>query len=189
MKFILTTLISLSLTLGFSQNTAPPATSAASIGADSCDLELGPEVFVCLGAVIHLNPHPLPGTYTWSGPPGLSCTDCPSPVLSNPTLGTHRYIATLTRPECVSRDTLIIVVLNGQQPVYNIAADTAICRGQTVRLGGDPMPSTVYTWSSRPPEFASSAANPSVSPFVTTTYLLAVSSSTCVVPAFDSVQV
>lgn len=187
MKFILTVLITLVACLASAQKLTfftPPSS------VDSCDLNLGPDVFVCQGATVPLNPNPLPGQYEWTGSPGLSCTDCPSPVMNNPGIGFYIFIATLTRPECVSKDTINVVVLNGQQPKLNIANDTAICLGQSVKIGGAALPNTIYTWSSNPPEFNSSAANPTVAPTQSTTYILtAATPATCPVPARDSVRV
>lgn len=186
MKFILTVLITLAACLASAQKLTffTPASSV-----DSCDLNLGPDVFVCQGANIPLNPNPLPGQYEWAGAGGLSCTDCPSPVLTSPGIGFYIFVATLTRPECVSKDTINVVVLNGQQTKFNIANDTSICLGQSVKIGGNALPGTFYTWASNPPEFNSSSANPTVSPSQTTTYILTAASGTCAVPARDSVRV
>lgn len=189
MKFILTVLITLVATLASAQKLTFFAPTAASPAADSCDLNLAPSVVVCFGANVPLNPNPLPGTYEWTGSSGLSCTDCPSPVLTNPPTGFYIFIATLTRPECVSKDTISVVVLGGQHPKYNIANDTAICLGQSVQIGGAALPGTIYKWSSRPPEFNSSVANPTVAPTQTTTYTLESATANCNVPARDSVKV
>jgi gliding motility-associated-like protein len=189
MKFILTVLITLVAWLASAQKLTFETPSATSPLADSCDLHLGPNVSVCLGVNVPLNPNPLPGNYEWTGSGGLSCTDCPSPVLTNPVTGFYIFIATLTRPECVSKDTITVLVLGGQQTKYNIANDTAICLGQSVQIGGASLPATFYSWASNPPEFASSVANPSVAPTQTTTYILTAASGSCPVPARDSVKV
>jgi len=153
------------------------------------DLNLGIDVLICTGVSVTLNPNPLPGQYEWIGAAGLSCTDCPSPVLTNPGPGFYTFIAFLTTPGCVVSDTISVIVLSGLQTNYNIASDTTICLGQSVNIGGNPVAGTFYNWSSNPPEFNSSAANPLVSPLQTTTYILAAASGSCPVSAMDSLTV
>ena len=156
----------------------------------TANLNLGPDALICSGAAITLNANPITGQYAWTGSAGLSCTDCPSPVLTFPSAGTYEYIGTLTTPGCISVDTIVFSVFPGQQPKFTIADNDTICLGQSVNLGGDPMANTFYIWSSNPSGFNSTVANPSVAPLQTTTYYLSVlsfSASSCPVPTQDSV--
>jgi len=143
-----------------------------SVKVKTIELELGPDITVCNNATFTLNENGYQDAdYIWAGPPGLSCYDCPSPEVSGLTTGVYIYIATLTTPICNSTDTIIITVVPGQHPQYNIANDTTICKGQTIYLGGAISP-TVGLWSSVP-----SSTIPSsflVTPMVTTKYTIVV---------------
>jgi len=152
------------------------------------ELSLGPDVTVCNGASFTLNPNPYPeATYSWSGSPGLSCTDCPSPQVEGLTTGTYTFIGVLSTPQCVKTDSIIVNVISGQQPQYNIANDQIICAGTTVDLGGAAVPGSFYIWSSVPDGLQDETANPSVTPTETTTYYLEVANGTCAVTALDSI--
>ncbi|MBK9337654.1 MAG: gliding motility-associated C-terminal domain-containing protein [Lewinellaceae bacterium] len=155
----------------------------------ACDLNLGPDVLVCNNAQFTLNPNPIPGAYLWSGSTGLSCLDCPSPDVSGLVTGVYTYIATVTTPDCTGADTLIVTVINGQAPQYEISEDRVVCAGDTVQLGGAPVPGTFYNWFSAPAGFGSFMANPSTVPPAPTTYYLSVSASSCPVPLLDSVKI
>lgn len=160
------------------------------IYAQTCEVNLGPDVTVCNNPNFTLNPNAdTAGTYSWTGSVGLSCYDCPSPTVSGLTTGTYTYIATHTTPQCSDKDTIKITVIAGQQPQYNIADDKEICTGQTVFIGGIPFPNTFYQWTSQPPGFNASGANPSVSPTVSTTYFLVAFNASCPLVSIDSVKV
>jgi hypothetical protein len=57
-------------------------------------------------------------------------------------------------------------------PLPNAIAgtDRAICLNSTTQIGAMAVPGSIYQWSSVPPGFTSAAANPFVSPLITTTY-------------------
>lgn len=154
------------------------------------DINLGPDVTVCNGAVFTLNPHPYDDVlYTWIGGPGLSCYNCPSPEVSGLTTGVYSYIALLTGPGCIALDTVQITVINGIAPQYEIADDQDICIGESVNLGGNTQAGTAYEWTSPSNGLFSTQANPSVTPSSTTTYYLSASSASCPVNTLDSVQI
>ncbi|MBK6930695.1 MAG: hypothetical protein IPH12_07395 [Saprospirales bacterium] len=146
---------------------------------------------VCTNAQFTLNPLPLPnGNYTWTGSPGLSCYDCPSPKVSGLGPGVYTYIARVSGPSCTeASDTLHITVINGAAPQYVISPNREICLGDSVELGGPVVDGTFYNWYSVPPGFASNKANPKDKPPVPTLYYLSASNSTCPLPALDSVRV
>lgn len=154
------------------------------------EVNLGPDAVVCTGASFTLNPNPFPGVqYDWIGSSGLSCTDCPSPVVSGLPSGIYTYTAILTTPFCIKSDVIQVTVLNGVQPQYNLGNNDDICIGETVFLGGDTIPGTFYEWSSKPTGFNASIANPTASPTQSTTYYLSASNGDCPVPALDSVVI
>lgn len=177
MRILLTFVCFLPILTSFAQTPTP------------CELRLGPDVLVCSNAQFTLNPNPVPGDYLWSGGPGLSCYDCPSPLVSGLTPGTYTFVATVTTPDCTASDTLQIVVINGQSPQYVISPSRGVCAGDTVHLGGPTVPGTFYNWFSSPVGFASFAANPAVVPAGPTTYYLSASSSSCPIPVLDSVKI
>jgi gliding motility-associated-like protein len=151
------------------------------------DVTLGPDVTVCNNASFELNPNPFQNVaYAWTGQ-GLSCTNCPTPTVSGLPTGIYSYIATMTTPNCVLKDTLKINVIDGQQPQYNIASDADLCEGESVSLGGTAFPATSYTWSSIPSGLATTDANPTVNPTQSTVYYLVTTNPTCAVAALDSV--
>jgi gliding motility-associated-like protein len=154
------------------------------------DINLGPDVTVCNGAEFTLNPNPFPSaTFNWTGNVGLSCYDCPSPVVSGLPTGIYTYIAVLSTPQCVKMDTIKITVVDGQQPEYNIAEDTIICAGESVQIGGATIPGTFYSWSSIPSGFTSAIADPLVSPTSSITYFINATNGSCPVSSIDSIKV
>lgn len=153
-------------------------------------LELGPTVNVCANATFDINPNPDPDAqYIWSGTPGLSCSVCPSPVVSGLTPGTYILLGAAITPECFISDVLTIQVQMGQQPQYHIASDTIICAGQSIALGGMAEQGTQYFWSSKPAGFSDTTANPVVMPSATTRYFLEARNKTCAIAALDSITV
>lgn len=158
------------------------------VDVKTIELKLGPDATVCNNASFTLNENGYQGgQYTWTGPAGLSCYNCPSPVVSGLTTGVYNFIATVVTPQCTIKDTIKITVVNGQQPQYTISPDKVLCAGQSVSLGGAGFPNTFYQWNSVPSGFISSNANPSVTPTQTTTYYLVAINTSCPVPSIDSV--
>jgi len=157
---------------------------------NDCTIILGPDVTVCNNATFTLNPNGNPnGNYTWTGPAGLSCYNCPSPVVSGLTTGVYTFIGTIQTSQCTKSDTIKITVINGQQPKYSISDDKTICKGATVSLGGAPYPNTFYQWTSVPPGFISSQSNPIVTPAGTTEYFLIAFNASCPYVSVDSVLI
>ena len=156
-------------------------------------VEAGLDVTICKGEQITIyagTDYPTNNyTYQWSPATNLSCTNCPTPVLTATTTGTIKYTVTLTTPLCSYKDSLSVTTLAGIAPIYSIARDTQLCVGQTTNIGGNATSGVTYSWTSVPPGFTSDVANPSVSPSQTTAYYLSVSNAGCPVPSLDSVRV
>lgn len=185
--FFTLSLILLSNVLSTANSAAQPQPSP---GLSSCAIDLGPDVMVCKNAVFTLNPHPEPaGVYSWSGSIGLSCYDCPSPLVSGLNTGVYTYIATVTTPDCTASDTIVVTVINGEAPLYKIAEDQGICAGDSISLGGQSFPGTFYNWYSIPSGFVSTVANPADKPAGPITYYLSVSNTSCPLPTLDSVRI
>ncbi|PWA06322.1 LamG-like jellyroll fold domain-containing protein, partial [Flavobacterium laiguense] len=64
-----------------------------------------------------------------------------------------------------------VTVVDNQQ-LANAGVSSSICSGNSVALGTATVAGHTYSWVSNPSGFASTVANPSVSPIVTTTYTL-----------------
>lgn len=155
------------------------------------DVKAGPDLTVCLGEEIQIvsgSTYEF-GTYAWSPAIGLSCSDCPDPVVTALTPGQQAYIVTLSTPNCILSDTMVLTVLNDPAPLFEIADDISICIGESVNLDGTPIPGAIYEWSSDPSGFISADNDPVVSPTNTTTYYVSVSNGLCPLPGLDSVRI
>jgi hypothetical protein len=153
-------------------------------------IDLGPDVTICSNATFQLNENAIPnfGTYEWIGE-GLSCADCPSPIVSGLGFGLYLFVGTLTTPECTLTDAVWINVLAPSQPQYQISDDQNICAGTTIQLGGATQPGVTYAWTSVPAGFTSTESNPTVTPTADIKYFLSATNGECPVPAIDSVVV
>ncbi len=156
-------------------------------------VDAGPDRTVCRGEEIQLQAGEFfdDATYEWTVPAGLqfSCLDCPNPIVTAITAGVYVVPISLDAPGCFQEDQMTITVLPAEAPQFIVSDDQEICEGETVQLGGTATPGVNYVWTSVPIGFASTVANPSVSPSQTTTYYVAATNGTCPVPSLDSVHV
>jgi CHU_C Type IX secretion signal domain/CUB domain len=143
--------------------------------------------------------------WSWTSTTGhlseLSCINCPSPTFkaTNTTnaIETHVFIATLTTPSCILKDTVTITVSSGQVANYQVITspkvtrDTNICVGSTFNLLKPGFDATaVYVWTSVPVSVLTSS-NPLISPTVSTKYYVVVTGGAggCTAASRDSVIV
>ncbi len=107
---------------------------------------------------------PAGGVYTGTGvQPGY---------IFNPALagaGVHTITYTYTYPNLVAGSCNYFITVN-PVPAAVAGTDRTICLNQTTQLGAAPVAGSSYSWSSVPAGFTSTAANPPVSPAVTTIY-------------------
>ncbi len=160
------------------------------------DVLVGNDLVGCEGEAFQLaaNTDFTGGTFAWEPSIGLSCDDCPNPVVTatdiNPNQNdTITYTITLTTPNCTIVDSLSLVVLEGTAPQYETANDTALCIGSSLFLGGVSPGNNTYTWTSDPIGFSDNSNNPQVTPSESTTYYLSVMNDDCPVPSTDSIIV
>jgi gliding motility-associated-like protein len=154
------------------------------------NLDLGPDASVCVGAVFSLNEHPIAGNYIWSGSPGLDCYNCPSPSFTATSAGVFILSCIVSTPTCNDTDVIRINVVNGLWPQVAIANDTALCTNALLRLGGPAVFGQIYSWTSNPPGFNSTIADPLPFPqTVSTTYYLTSRHPSCPIQRRDSVVV
>lgn len=156
-------------------------------------VDAGPDVTVCRNEEIQIQAGSdfTNAAYLWTAPAGvsLSCTDCPAPFVTANDAGDYTISVVLSGIGCTLGDEMVLTVLDGVAPDYNISDDLQICIGESVNIGGEPVQAVNYSWTSNPAGFSANVSNPQVTPDTTTTYYLQAVGSDCPVPSFDSVRV
>jgi gliding motility-associated-like protein len=123
-----------------------------------------PNSAICSGQSINIgNPLDPPGlTYTWwSSPPGFLST-LANPTVS-PTITTTYFVRVLNAYGCESTGQVTITV--HPLPVAVVANDTVFCSAAQIvplAIGGPTAANHTYSWTSNPPGFISTLANPIV---------------------------
>jgi|GEM_PF-4480277 len=133
--------------------------------------DAGADVQICIGKSFTLNRKaPAKFTYTWyrifQGSPILENATSVSPQ----TTTTYRLQVTDSLNSCSSYDSFTIIVTN--LPIKTNIPNTFICSGESLAIGGISRANHTYTWTSKPAGFTANNSNPSVSPSVTTKYIL-----------------
>lgn len=154
----------------------------------------GIDQVACNGEPIELTGRPTgEGTEGfWSGnTTALSCVNCPNPTVDTELLGPGEFsfVYQVGGLLCSSTDTMVITILDAAAPDFSILADTSSCEELMLSLGGPTDPNAGYSWTSNPPGFTSTDANPMVSVSETTTYYLEVTNQSCPRVIMDSVVV
>jgi len=148
-------------------------------------INTGPDVWVCSGDSIGLN---VTGavTYTWTPLAGLNNATIPNP-LAGPLLTTTYIVTGIDVNGCLNTGT-IIVATNDTVPI-SPGANTSICIGDSIVLGGSPtsVNGTTYAWFPTTSLDDDTLANPTAFPTVTTTYFIVATNDTCT--AIDSVTI
>ncbi len=121
----------------------------------------------------------------------LSCINCPNPTVDTELLGPGEFsfVYQVGGLLCSNSDTVVITILDAVAPEYAILADTSSCEELVLSLGGATDPNAGYSWTSNPPGFTSTDANPMVTASETITYYLEVTNQTCPRVIMDSVVV
>lgn len=119
-------------------------------------------------------------SYTWAPAILLDSANVQNPIftpLSN--LTTFYLTVTDLTSGCKGTDDVTVYIFGGPLTVAATASSTNICQGQTSNLNALPTGGTgnyTYSWSSNPSGLNSTLPNPIVTPSVTTTYYLNVTS-------------
>ena len=120
-----------------------------------------------------------PYTYSWSPTAGLTSSTAPNPIA---TVGatTVFYLTVTDAKGCVAIDS--IKITQNPSPVANAGADSALCSGFGLQLGGSPtasggMGTYQFSWAPTVGLSANNIGNPSAYPLVTTTYQVLVTDS------------
>jgi gliding motility-associated-like protein len=117
----------------------------------------------------------------WSPQIGLSCITCINPTAAPASTTTYQFIASVGNG-CSATASVVVEV--NQPPVFQFPMDT-ICAGVSILLNEIADPTTSYTWTSNPPGFVSSEAQPIANPTQTTTYLVTLENGCTVQKQFN----
>lgn len=127
------------------------------------------------------------GTPSWTPSTNLDDPNIFTPIFNPPT--DTEYILTVTDGNgCVDMDTVQVIVF-GAVPT-DAGADTTICPGDTVMIGGNPSSTganTTYLWSPAGLLDDATLANPQAFPSTTTMFYLSTNNDTC--SGLDSVLI
>jgi PKD repeat protein len=129
----------------------------------------------CEGRTVTLSVKPVTGnSYFWSGPPGFNEVTASIkivPVIVNGETDIPYIVReTVDATGCYDEDTVVVHI--NELPIVRAGTDRTICAGAQTTIGSAGTPGHTYSWRSLPVGFTSSSDKPSVSPTVTTTYIL-----------------
>ncbi len=119
---------------------------------------------VCLGDSVGLQASGA-ATYQWSPSDGLSCTNCPDPMVSPSVTTTYTVRGTLASG---CSDTTQVTVTVHDLPVVSAGQDQEVCSGLSAVLQASG--AATYTWSPGVGLSCTSCDNPTATPSATTTY-------------------
>lgn len=136
----------------------------------------GPDVSLCAGASATIGTAALAGnTYAWSPATGLSATNVAMPI-ANPSSTTTYKLTVSNGSACVSEDEVKVTV--NPIPVANAGADKVKCGTVGVQIGTTPGLGVNYSWTPSTGLNSATAAQPTASPTVATTYIMKVTNAT-----------
>lgn len=139
----------------------------------------GNDQSICTGTSATLGGPALPGlSYAWSSVPAGFTSTLSNPVV-NPLANTVYQLSVTNAFGCTSGDQVSLTLKPAPNAVTGLPQ--SVCSGSPVNLGSIPVLGNTYLWTSQPPGFYSTQANPMVFPNQTTTYTLTetISSNQC----------
>lgn len=156
----------------------------ATVSLQITTLELGADASICDNQTYQFDIQTAgqPATlYSWSPTTGLSCTDCPNPLVTPVSTGATTYELTMTTADCVLTDQLTVDVEPG--PYVTLVPDQTICIGSSITLG-DPSNPDEFTYDWSPSETLDcfpdcDTPNPTATPDSDITYTVTVSTDNC----------
>lgn len=133
---------------------------------------------ICQGQTIQLfgNSNLNGAIYAWTGPNGFSSAQQNPTIPFSTMADSGKYYLKVFNGACYSLPDSVNVVIN-PAPTPITANSQNLCLGNSIALGGPAQPNITYSWTSNPAGFTSTIANPTVSPVVTTNYILVVTNS------------
>ncbi len=148
----------------------------------SPEADAGSDKEICFGESVMIGPDeftPSPtSSYLWTSvpnDPSISDPTISNPIVSPQVTTVYTLVETFLQTGCSNQNNITVTV--HELPEVLIADDALICEGEGINIGHpDASQEYTYTWTSDPAGFESSESNPVVSPVVTTTYYVTVTS-------------
>ncbi|MBW6498493.1 MAG: gliding motility-associated C-terminal domain-containing protein [Bacteroidales bacterium] len=149
----------------------------------SPEADAGTDKEICFGESVMIGPDeftPSPTSiYLWTSvpnDPSISDPTISNPIVSPQVTTVYTLVETFMQTGCSNQNSITVTVY--ELPEVLIGEDAIICEGESINIG-HPEASQDYTyaWTSDPAGFESSESNPMVSPTVTTTYFVTVTSA------------
>jgi len=109
-------------------------------------------------------------TYSWTSKPSGYTSTTSNPTISPTTTTTYYLTETITATGCTKSDSVVITV--NPLPAAKAGSNQPVCFGGSATIGTTAVSGDIYSWTSNPSGFTSTASGPSVSPTITTTYYL-----------------
>jgi len=137
----------------------------------------GADRAICSGNSTTLGAAAVPGsTYSWISNMGGFSSVLSNPSVSPAITSTYTVTETITATGCTNTNSVVVTV-NPAASAF-AGSNRAICMGSNTTIGAAPVAGSIYSWSSVPAGFASTLANPVVSPVVNTTYTVTETTAT-----------
>ena len=134
----------------------------------------GSDQAICFGTGTEIGAASVGGdAYLWSSSPndpGFTSTSLSDPVVSPTITTSYSLLEVNPTTTCSYSNFVVITVIPA--PAAIVGGDQSICLNASTTVGASAVSGDTYTWSSTPSGFSSTESNPTVSPVVTTTYLL-----------------
>jgi len=109
-------------------------------------------------------------TYSWTSNPSGFTSTVSNPSVSPTATTTYTLTETITATGCTKSNSVTVTV--NPVPGNNAGVAKSVCSGTSATIGAAATAGHTYSWTSNPSGFTSTAANPSVTPTITTTYTL-----------------
>ena len=133
------------------------------------DAVAGTDRAICSGGSSQIGSASVAGsTYSWTSVPAGFTSILANPSVSPILTTTYTLVETITLTGCTNTHSVTVTV--NPLPAAAAGADRAICSGASTEIGAASVAGSTYSWTSVPVGFTSTAANPSVSPILNTTY-------------------
>ena len=124
---------------------------------------------ICLNASTTLGAAAVVGsTYSWTSVPAGYTSTTANPSVTPLVNTTYTLVETITATGCTNTNSVVVTV--NELPAAVAGTDRAICLNASTTLGAAAVAGSTYSWSSVPAGFTSTAAAPTDTPLVTTTY-------------------
>lgn len=141
---------------------APPALPAANAGVNRV---------ICLNSSTQIGSVAVAGnTYCWTSFPVGYASTVANPIVKPTVTTTYTLVETVTATGATNSHSVIVTV--NALPAAVAGANRTISLNSNTQIGAAAVVGSSYSWTSSPAGFISTTANPTVSPKVTTTYML-----------------